>query len=272
MVLINGKSGDKVSVSDRGLQYGDGVFETIAYRDGVPEFLDQHLTRLLNGCRSLHINFEQINLLHAELESVIKSINSDPTVIKITITRGVGGRGYFSDNSATPTRIIATYSYPIYPESYQVDGVVLRFCEQTLSVNPRLAGIKHLNRLEQVLARNEWSDPAIVEGIMSDEEGSIIEGTMSNIFVVADNVLITPLITQAGIAGVMRGQIIQLATRSGIKVEERVLSRKELAQALEVFVCNSIIGVWPVSRITTTIYSVGFITQFIQKSLSELKK
>ena len=272
MVLINGKSEDKVSVSDRGLQYGDGVFETIAYRGGHPEFLEQHLTRLLEGCRSLHIDFQQINLLHAELESTFNTISSDYAVIKITITRGVGGRGYFSDNSAIPTRIIATYPYPIYPESYQVDGVTLRFCEQTLSVNRRLAGIKHLNRLEQVLARSEWSDPAIAEGIMSDEEGCIIEGTMSNIFIVVDKVLTTPLVTQAGIAGVIRGQIIQLATRSGISVEERALSRQQLAQADEVFVCNSIIGVWPVSGITTTRYSVGFITQFIQKSLSELKK
>jgi 4-amino-4-deoxychorismate lyase len=272
MVLINGISGDKVSVSDRGLQYGDGVFETIAYRGGSPEFLEQHITRLLNGCRILHINFGQIDHLRAELEGVFKTLDSDSTVIKITITRGVGGRGYFSDNSAIPTRIIATYSYPIYPEGYQVDGVTLRFCEQTLSVNRRLAGIKHMNRLEQVLARNEWSDPAIAEGIMSNEEGSIIECTMSNIFVVADNVLTTPLVTQAGIAGVMRGQIIQLATRNGISVEERAISRQQLAQADEVFICNSIIGVWPVSGITTTRYSVGFITQFIQKSLSELKK
>ena len=272
MVLINGKSADTVSVSDRGLQYGDGVFETIAYRDGVPEFLEQHLTRLLNGCQSLHINFGQIDFLRAELEDVFKAISSESAVIKITVTRGMGSRGYFSDNSAIPTRIIATYSYPIYPENYQSDGVILRFCEQTLSVNRRLAGIKHLNRLEQVLARNEWSDPGIAEGVMSDDQGSVIEGTMSNIFVVADNVLVTPLISQAGIAGVIRAQIIQIATRSGITVEERALSREQLAQAAEVFVCNSIIGVWPVTRITTTIYTVGFITQFIQKSLSELKK
>lgn len=272
MVLINGKTDDKISVADRGLQYGDGVFETIAYREGVAEFLDQHLARLMTGCELLAINFEQIDLLRTELDTLFSEINTESAVIKITVTRGVGGRGYFSDNSAMPTRIISSHPYPVFPEHYQSDGVMLRFCEQTLSVNSRLAGIKHLNRLEQVLARNEWDDPDIAEGIMSDEEGNLIEGTMSNIFIVEGDTLFTPVVTRAGIAGVIRAQVIQLATRSGISVQERTITLQQLAEADEVFVCNSIIGIWPVSAISNKLYPVGFITQFIQKSLAESEK
>jgi len=272
MVLINGKPDDKISVLDRGLQYGDGVFETIAYREGIPEFLEQHLTRLVSGCELLTIAFNQMRELRAELDTVISQIGIEPAVIKITITRGLGSRGYFSENTAMPTRIISSHPYPVFPEHYQADGVMLRFCEQVLSINSRLAGIKHLNRLEQVLARNEWDDPDIAEGIMSDEDDNVIEGTMSNIFIVEAGMLFTPVVTRAGIAGVIRAQVIQLATRSGISVQERTITRQQLAEADEVFVCNSIIGIWPVSAISNKLYPVGFITQFIQKALAESEK
>ncbi|MBT3505550.1 MAG: aminodeoxychorismate lyase [Piscirickettsiaceae bacterium] len=272
MVLINGKNNDKVSVFDRGLQYGDGVFETIAYRNGKPEFLEQHLERLFTSCDLLSINFKQQDELLSELALVCEALQQEQAVIKITVTRGEGSRGYFSDNSALPTRIISTHSHPTFPEYYQKDGVLLRFCEQTLSINSRLAGIKHLNRLEQVLARNEWDDPDIAEGIMSDDDDNIIEGTMSNLFIVASDKLYTPVVTRAGIAGVVRAQVIQLATRSGISVQEQIITKKALAEADEVFVCNSVIGIWPVSAISNKLYPVGFITQFLQKALAECDK
>ncbi len=272
MVLINGKANDKISILDRGLQYGDGVFETIAYRNGKAEFLEQHLTRLFNSCDLLAINFKQQNELRAEVDLICQSLQQEQAVIKITVTRGEGGRGYFSDNSALPTRIISSHPHPDIPEHYQTDGVRLRFCEQTLSINSRLAGIKHLNRLEQVLARNEWDDIDIPEGIMSDEEGNVIEGTMSNIFIVESDKLYTPVVTRAGIAGVMRAQVIQIATRSGISVQEREITKKALSEADEVFVCNSVIGIWPVSAISNKLYPVGFITQFLLKALSECEK
>lgn len=272
MVLINGKANDKISILDRGLQYGDGVFETIAYRNGKAEFLEQHLTRLFNSCALLAIDFKQHDELRAELNTVYQHLKKQQAVIKITVTRGEGNRGYFSDNKALPTRIIATFPYPEHPKQHQSEGVILRFCEQRLSINSRLAGIKHLNRLEQVLARNEWDDPDIAEGIMSDDEQNVIEGTMSNIFIVKSDKLYTPVVTRAGIAGVVRGQVIQLATRSGMSVQEQVISRKALAEADEVFICNSIIGIWPVAAISNTLYRVGLITQFLQKSLAECDK
>ena len=223
------------------------------------------------GCDLLRIEFEQHDQLNAELAEVFNSLEDD-AVVKVTITRGQSGRGYFSDNSAMPTRIISTFAYPQYPDSYQTEGIYLRFCEQRLSTNSRLAGIKHLNRLEQVLARNEWDDPDIAEGIMSDHDDNIIEGTMSNIFIVESDKIYTPIVTRAGIAGITRAKVIELATRSGLSVEENVIDRRRLAEADEVFVCNSIIGIWPVYAISNKLYPVGFITQFLQKALAQCKK
>ena len=220
----------------------------------------------------MSIAFEQIETLREELERVFKSLEGQTAVIKIIVTRGIGRRGYFSDNTEIPTRIISSHSFPNHPEQYQTEGVLLRFCEQTISINSRLASIKHLNRLEQVLARNEWDDPDIPEGIMSDDEDNIIEGTMSNIFIVEEGKLFTPVVTRAGIAGVIRAQVIQLATRSGLSVQERTITRRQLAEAEEVFVCNSIIGIWPVYAISNKMYPVGFITQFLQKALAECDK
>lgn len=272
MVLINGKAEDKISVKDRGLQYGDGVFETIAYRNGKAEFITEHLERLEKGCKLLAIAFEQQALLQAELDSVYSSLGHEEAVIRITVTRGQSSRGYFSDNSAMPTRIISTYPFPTFPELYYSEGVLLRFCEQRLSTNSRLAGIKHLNRLEQVLARNEWDDSDIPEGIMSDHEDNIIEGTMSNIFIVESDKLFTPVVTRTGIAGITRAKVIELATRSGLSVEETVIDRRRLAEADEVFVCNSIIGIWPVSAISNKLYPVRFITHFLQNALAQCQK
>ena len=271
MIVINGKSQSQLSILDRGFQYGDGVFETIAYRNGQLEFLEKHLLRLQLGCDLLRINFIDIQLLRDELTIVLEDI-SEASVIKLIITRGQGDRGYFSDNSALPTRIIMCFPYPEFPDEYSKKGIYVRFCEQRLSTNQRLAGIKHLNRLEQVIARNEWDDSDIAEGLMSDHDDNIIEGTMSNLFIVKSGRLYTPDITRAGIAGITRAKVIELATCSGLSVEEKIIDRKELADADEVFICNSIIGIWPVYAISNKLYAIGFITKFLQKALSECHK
>jgi 4-amino-4-deoxychorismate lyase len=272
MILVNGNSEDRIDVSDRGLQYGDGVFETIAYRNGKAEFLEQHLQRLQEGCARLAINFQQIDTLRFEIDTACEQLDSLSAVIKVIVTRGSGSRGYFSLNDSEPTRIITTHPYPKYPEHYHSEGVYIRFCEQRLSSNRKLAGIKHLNRLEQVLARNEWDDADIAEGIMSDMDDNIIECTMSNIFIVQSDKLYTPSIIDCGISGIMRAQIIQLATRSSLAVEEKTITRKDLAHADEVFVCNSVIGIWPVHTVSNHEYGIGFITRFLQKALAELNK
>ncbi len=272
MILVNGKADSRINVSDRGLQYGDGLFETIAYRNGEIEFLEAHLNRLMLGCERLAIPFKQLKKLQVELSVLLDALADNDAVIKIVITRGSGGRGYLSDKTVEPTRIISIYPFPIYPEKSGEIGVTARFCQQRLSENLSLAGIKHLNRLEQVLARNEWVDNGIAEGIMLDQHNNVIEGTMSNLFIVKAGELLTAKLNKSGVAGVLRAEILQLSIDNNISYSETEISKESLANADEVFICNSIIGIWPVicildAKINNT-YPIGKITKQLQKLLA----
>ncbi len=266
MILINGVIKEYINVSDRGFQYGDGLFETIEARDGRAVFLERHLERLSTGCVRLHIPFPGAELLRFELKQLCDS--SDRAILKIIVTRGSGGRGYRQPEVIEPSRVLSLHPYPDYPETYQQLGVVARFCTSRLGLNPALAGIKHLNRLEQVMARSEWTDPTIQEGLMLDISGHVIEGTMTNLFYIKNNSLYTATLANSGVAGIMRGIIMALAAEQSVPVIEHLYTQDELLAADELFVCNSIIGIWPIKQIGTTHFSVGPITRNIQSWLN----
>jgi 4-amino-4-deoxychorismate lyase len=242
--LVNGKISNKLSILDRGLHYGDGVFETIAVKDGKPQYLHDHLDRLMCGCRRLRIAAPQLHLLKADIETLCES-SSVRTLLKIIVTRGQGGRGYRPNGAIQPTRIVTRYAWPTYSADYQTEGIAATVCTTRLSRNVKLAGIKHLNRLEQVLARGEWCDE-YQEGLMLDTDGYILEGTMSNVFTVQGDTLLTPDLSQAGIAGIMRQKIMQCAARLSIPIAVCKKNLRDLENADGVFFCNSIIGIWPV--------------------------
>lgn len=275
MILINGQTESRIEVLDRGLQYGDGLFETLAYRNNKIEFLEQHLQRLYTDSQRLNISLSESDLakIHQELDFVCQNLQ-DEAVIKLIVTRGVGGRGYFAGQDLSPTRIISSHTLPSYPQYFPQSGITVRFCQHRLSENAILAGIKHLNRLDQVLGRNEWSDKTIAEGLMFDQHDNLIEGTMSNIFLVKSGNLLTPKLNLSGVAGVIRTTIIRLASENGLTVIEQTLSKSDLIEANEVFVCNSVNGIWPVNHIIDTqqSYSVGPITQQCQTWLSQAIK
>ncbi|MCL5975661.1 MAG: aminodeoxychorismate lyase [Gammaproteobacteria bacterium] len=270
MILINGQPENRIDVADRGLQYGDGLFETIAYRYGQLEFLPAHLSRLKEGCNRLNIAFSsaQQQLLLSEVDTVCQQLNDD-AVIKVMVTRGIGGRGYRYQTDMHTTRIISSHAMPVYPVT-NVSGVIVRICQHRLAINPSLAGIKHLNRLEQILARNEWQDDTIAEGLMLDYQERLIEGTMSNLFLVKNNELLTAELSSSGIAGIMRKQLIKVADELGIPLHITTLTLDDLKSAEEVFVCNSLIGIWPVIRITdlNVDFSHGPLTQILQNALN----
>ncbi|MEE9413548.1 MAG: aminodeoxychorismate lyase, partial [Methylococcales bacterium] len=189
LTLINGEPVSVVDISDRGLQYGDGVFETIAVSRGQPEFLVRHLQRLQTGCQALGIECPQHLLLSDEIRMLCSQQNS--AVIKIQITSGQSVRGYRRPGPLSPNRIITCQAFPEYPQQLYTSGIKLRLCRQRLSINITLAGIKHLNRLDQVIGRNEWNSVDIHEAVMLDTDGYVIEGTMSNLFFVANGCLKT---------------------------------------------------------------------------------
>lgn len=270
MILINGQPEDRIDVRDRGLQYGDGVFETIAFRRQQLEFLDTHLARLQFGCECLKLIFKttDIDLIKTELKLVTAGL--DDAVIKILLTRGVGGRGYQYAENTPLTRIISSHPMPDYPQDYQ-EGISVRICEQRLATNPQLSGIKHLNRLEQVLARNEWRDSSIAEGLMLDNNGHVIEGTMSNILLFKDGEILTPALNNCGIQGVMRSVLLKIARQQGWSVYETPLTLDDLLNADEWLLCNSIIGIWPVRRIIgiEQKWPHGPMTQKLQQLLAQ---
>lgn len=267
MILINGESKDYIEISDRGFQYGDGLFETIEVRNGQAVFFERHLERLKLGCHRLHIPFPDAQLLSLEAKELCRQWLSVRAVLKIIITRGTGGRGYRQPDVIQPTRVLSLHPYPDYPEIFSRQGIIARFCTTRLGLNPTLAGIKHLNRLEQVMARSEWTDSAIQEGLMVDVNGHVIEGTMTNLFYIKNSSLYTALLAQSGVAGIMRDIIMTISVDHGLSVIEHMFTKDELLSADEVFVCNSIVGIWPIKQIETVNFSVGPITKSIQTQL-----
>jgi 4-amino-4-deoxychorismate lyase len=265
MILVNGIPQPHIEISDRGLQYGDGLFETLTVNNGKPVFLTQHLNRLINGCQRLLIPEPDADLLQAEIQQLCQ--NTKKAVLKIIITRGSGGRGYRQPDAIHSTRVLSLHPFLDYPDSYQQHGITARFCTTRLGLNPTLAGMKHLNRLEQVLARAEWHDDSVQEGIMLDINDKVIEGTMSNLFYSKNNQLYTADLTQSGVAGIIRSIIIYHES-----VIEHQFTQDELLDADELFVCNSVIGLWGIKQLAHRSFVVGSKTKHLQNWLAHQAK
>lgn len=264
---INGVPAELVSVRDRGLAYGDGLFETVSVRQGRARLLERHLQRLELGCQRLGIPIDA-GVLHQEISSFAG--NLDQGVVKLIVTRGDGMRGYAVPHPQQPLRILFSSPLPGYPLENQVKGVRLFSCATRLAVQPQLAGIKHLNRLEQVLARAEWQDACFAEGLMRDQSGRVIEGVFSNLFLVIQGKLVTADLSRCGVAGVMRAELIERAARLQIRCEVRDIAYTELQTAKEVFLCNSLYGIWPVRELAQHYWAVGDLTRALQTNLHDL--
>lgn len=269
--IVNGELSSTLSVQDRGLSYGDGVFETIALVDQKIIFWDEHYQRLLKGCAQLRISHPSEATLKSNvtqlLESTEKSLNY---VIKIIVTRGNGERGYKTSPNINSNIIISLSSYPNHPKEYWIDGIKVKSCETKLSSQRQLAGIKHLNRLEQVLARQEWVDE-YQEGLLSDDNGYVIEGVMSNLFIIKDKIIYTPSLTNSGVEGIMRHVVLNLCESNGMIVTIEPLSLERTLEADEVFLTNSLIGIWPVSYINGQSFAIGNATKNIMQLLLKNK-
>ena len=252
-MLINGLSSDLISIRDRGLLYGDGVFRTLLARNGIALQRQLHLEKIRNDCVRLGIVCPASSLLLAELDGILASHPNG--IIKLIVTRGQGSRGYAPPHDAQPTHIWDVATAPLYPEEWCSSGVRVRVCDIRLSEQPRLAGIKHLNRLENVLAAAECTDSEIAEGLLLDTQGRVIEGTRSNLFLLRDGCLITPKLDRCGVAGVQRDRVLAYAQEQGIAVQIRDVMLAEVYLAEALFLVNSVIGVWPVRALNERSWS-----------------
>jgi len=248
-ILINGEPSQHISYLDRGLQYGDGLFETILVKNGQAIFLTEHLSRLQKGFIAL--GFQHLDLLQISTE--IKQLLSDKDHghLKIIITRGPGERGYLAPEKPQLTRIILFNKTDKLSTSKKT-FVKLRLCKTRLSHQPALVGIKHLNQLDHVLARNEWRDMTIKEGLMFDTEKKLIEGTMSNVFIVHNGVLKTPDLRSSGIKGVMRSFLLKKAALENRPYQIGDFTVDDLISADEVFITNSLMPIWFVNQLLLT--------------------
>jgi 4-amino-4-deoxychorismate lyase len=247
-VLINGISPtdplQAIAVEDRGLHYGDGLFESALLAHGRVRFLEQHLRRLALGCERLGIVSPDPAALRSDVQRL--SGSAERAVIKIVVSRGVGPRSYRPSSRSKTTRIVALYPAPLQPTGTRL---ALRWCETRLGRNARLAGIKHLNRLEQVLAQAEWHDESIIHGIKLDTEGELVCGTASNVFLVRDGVLVTPDLRFCGVLGVMRAEVLRLANELGIAVCEEPVWPHDVEAASEVFITNAVRGIRSITEL-----------------------
>jgi 4-amino-4-deoxychorismate lyase len=273
LVLINGQAvlgqGPHLSVLDRGLHFGDGLFETIACVRRQPRFLSLHMQRLSSSCERLKIKLDDLKAIRQEVEHAAST--TDVSLIKLIVTRGPAvARGYAWSGRETATRVLLRYAWPQEDATAQHEGVRVGISAVRLGENPALAGMKHLNRLEQVIARSEVPAAEATELLLFSSSGRLVCGTMSNVFVIRDGRLITPRVDQCGVAGVMRRVVIRETEKAGLAVEEGTVSEADLDAANEIFLTNARIGIWPVRMVGTRTLPAGPITRRVQALIAPL--
>jgi 4-amino-4-deoxychorismate lyase len=266
-VLLNGSPALQVSPFDRAVHFGDGLFETIACRSGRPRFLTLHLERLQLGCQRLGIEPGNLDEVRAEVRSLAGEVEN--SIVKVILTRGTAlARGYGVTGREKAMRITFRYAWPPETATESQDGVRVRTAKLRLGENPALAGLKHCNRLEQILARQEWSDPGIAESLLFSSSGRLVSGTMSNVFIVEGSRLRTPRLDLCGVAGVMRRVVLREAERAGISVQEDVLGVDDVHKASELFLTNARIGLWPLRELDGRALQPGATTRRLQQIMT----
>lgn len=266
MILVNGIETGLLDARDRGLAYGDGIFRTLLLRDGKPKAWADQYAKIVTDCARLNLPAPKQAILETDLACIASDMPD--CVVKIIVTRGSGLRGYAVAADMVESRTITiSSSIPIYPRSHTEHGIIARVCDLRLGRQPALAGIKHLNRLENVLARSEWDDPEIAEGILLDIAGKVVGGTMSNLFIVRGNALLTPNLSACGVCGVTRERILALGPELGLKTGIDEFELKDLYAADALVLCNSVIGVWQIRTLAHQAWQLHPATQLIRTLL-----
>ncbi len=260
-----------IDVSERSWQYGDGLFETIAVRDGEPRLLDWHLERLETGCRRLGVGPVEEKRLQAAIAAALRQAQSMDgfATMKLIVTAGSGPRGYRRPPSAEAGVYAGVFPARPLPAGCYRDGVEVRRSSMRLAEQPALAGIKSLNRLEQVLARREWDSAEIFEGLTMDTSGRLICGTMSNVFLVDGNRVSTPDLSRAGVNGIMRRKVLETLSVLGTDVAVVDVGARDVDRCPEMFLTNSQFGVVPIAVLDDRHLRPGPTTRSLMHALIE---
>lgn len=249
---VNGKLVAGVAPTNRGFAYGDGVFRTMRLLNGELQDWPLHYQTLVADCSKIQMVCPSAELLMQDFKHLMATGEGDELaygVIKIIITRGDGARGYAPPAICEPSRVIIHSQLPVYPAEIYHTGVALYTCQTRLATQPLLAGIKHLNRLENVLARAELKDPRFFDGLVRDYDNRVIEAVSGNLFVMKDGEVMTPSLEGCGVAGVMRQKILDLYKTRGQTVQVKHLVIEDVMTADAVVISNSVYGVLQVAQI-----------------------
>ncbi|SIN80604.1 aminodeoxychorismate lyase [Salinivibrio sp. ES.052] len=268
MHWVNGQPCHEFATADRGLQFGDGCFTTGHVYRGVLLDRDAHILRLQDTCQRLAIEQVDWTGLAQTLEQACWHSTSEQA-LKVIITRGQGGRGYSPQGCISPTVIVSLHPFPTHYREWQQEGVKLATTPIQLGASPLLAGLKHLNRLEQVLLKRSLIDTSADDLVVTDVFGHLVETTASNLFWRSGHVVYTPSLDNAGVAGLMREKI--MAVIDGLpdyQCQTVSLGESALWQAEEVFISNTLMKVVPVNAINQTDYHTHTLTQVLQQRLN----
>ena len=257
-------------IDDRGIQYGDGLFETLAIRKGERRLWSLHSERLARGCKALSIAMPNEQELADGIAHAIHSsdVPAGYCIVKIIVTAGASRRGYGRTTSTSPTVLFGAFASAPPPASYYQDGIETMICQTRLAMHSPTAGLKTLNRIEQVLARSELLDQKLFEGLTMDADGHVICGTMSNVFFVSEQSISTPPVDDCGVAGVMRAHVIASLAEAGQNINIEKLDLVDLDAVDEVFVSNSQFGVLPVASCGTMRWGVGEVTRNVMTCMA----
>jgi 4-amino-4-deoxychorismate lyase len=246
-MIVNGQPQQQIAIQDRAVQYGDGCFTTMAFRNGRLELFTAHIARLKLACAKLFIDFTKWSELEHCLVNCLDYKSN--CVVKVIISRGQGGRGYCAQGTSDPSFIISQHLIPEHYSVWQKSGIKLTFSSITLARQPLLAGIKHLNRLEQVLIKHDLAKTDYDDAVVCDTQQNIIESSAGNLFWYKDNTWFTPDLSQSGVEGVMRNQVLAVMQEKGLDCQVVKQGVSVLFKAQYLFVCNALMGLIPVASL-----------------------
>jgi 4-amino-4-deoxychorismate lyase len=248
-MLVNGLPSASISPQDRGFNYGDGVFRTLLVRQGRPHSWNRHYLKLQQDCAALRLDCPSSETLLSDISTL--SATAPNGVVKIVVTRGDGQRGYAISGSPAPVRVVTLNPIPVFEDHHYTSGIRLHRCRLKLGHQTRLAGIKHLNRLENVLAATECTELGLPEGLLEDADGYLVSGTRSNLFFIRGRTLYTPDLSRCGVAGVQRERVMDWAKENGVECKVAQMHFEEMLRAEEIFMVNSVFGLWPVGQVAS---------------------
>jgi branched-chain amino acid aminotransferase len=237
----------RIDARDRGFTLGDGVFETLSVRDGIPRHLADHLERLGRAAKLLDLPLPlEANEIPPAIAALLAAnhLAHGPAALRLTLSRGVGSRGLLMPLDPKPTFVITAAAHPPVPDHLDAAIVAIRRNEGS-----PLSRIKSLNYLDNVLAQQEAQARGAEEGLMLNNAGRVTGFARGNLFLLRGKTLQTPPLTDGVLDGIVRHRLLVLAERLGLAAEEKSLERADLMAGGAVFITNSLLGVVPIRRL-----------------------